>query len=235
MSKLFVTGTDTGIGKTVVMTLLTEALTEEIGPVFPYKPIETGVKEEGERTDVETYQFVMDPVQLEHRTYAFSAPYSPHFAARLEKKSIDIVRIQQDIANIEAQYEGVLIEGAGGLFVPLQEKDPYIIDLIKTLQTPVILVASTTLGTINHTLLSILALKKYHIPIVGLLFNLHDIERETELDNIRLIERETKLPIIGTVPKRENIVAELQTKEGREGLRNDWKVDYCLPYLRRKE
>lgn len=235
MSKLFVTGTDTDVGKTVVMTLLTEALAEVIGPVFPYKPIETGTAEEYGPTDVDTYRLVIEQAPYPHRTYSFSEPHSPHYAARIDHTPICIDKIEEDLARLEAEYREVLIEGAGGLFVPLRDEGGYIIDLIQTLEAGVVLVASSKLGTINHTLLSVHALRDYGIPIIGIMFTYYNHKNPQEQDNIRFIEQATGLPILGTVPYREDILEILQTASGRKQLRQDWKIEECVSFLRRNE
>ena len=97
-----------------------------------------------------------------------SQPLSPHEAARRDDITIDINNILKTLSN--EQHSSMIIEGAGGLMVPLNDKD-YVIDLIKKINFPVILVARSSLGTINHTLLSISALEQYNIPIKGIILN----------------------------------------------------------------
>ena len=148
LKRFFITGTDTGIGKTVVSALLCVAL-----DAIYWKPIQTGTRE---GTDTET---VMQLAQLpRHRTlpesYRFKPPVSPHLAAKWAGVRIELRKIR-----MPAPVQGSLIaEGAGGVLVPLN-RTQLMTDLMRHLNLPVVLVARTSLGTINHTLLSLAALR----------------------------------------------------------------------------
>ena len=109
----------------------------------------------------------------------FNYPASPHLAARLDGRTLDLDKIRTATQELAAQYEIVLVEGAGGLMVPLTE-NLLIIDYIRQQGYPVILVTSGRLGSINHTLLSFAALKQYGIQLHSLIFNhIHDSKDET--------------------------------------------------------
>ena len=141
--------------------------------------------------------------RLVPEAYIFKAAVSPHWAAELEGISIDLDNL--NIPNIE---EFLIVETAGGLLVPLTRKILQI-DLIKKWQLPVILVAKTGLGTLNHTLLSVEALRKRNIPILGLILN-----GPNHKDNPKTLEDLTKLPLIANIPKF--------PKLNREDLANTW-------------
>jgi len=159
-SAFFVTGTDTDIGKTVISAMLTKALNATY-----WKPIQAGLEEE---TDTEFVRRVTEfsDSHIKPERYRLNTPMSPHGAAE-----IDGVRIELEdftLPNYETDY--LVVEGAGGLLVPINGRD-MIIDLVSYLELPVVLVARSTLGTLNHTFLSLEALRKRDIPVFGVVMN----------------------------------------------------------------
>ena len=157
---IFVTGTDTNVGKTIVSSIICAGT----GAAY-LKPIQSGTTEE---TDS---QFVrrlteMQPAKLFRENYLLKQPLSPHAAAVFDGVSIAMEHIQLP----EHRFNHMIVEGCGGLLVPLNESY-LVIDLIDQLKTPVILVARSTLGTINHTLLSLAALKARNIEVLGVVMN----------------------------------------------------------------
>ena len=157
MSSFIVTGTDTGIGKTVFSSALASAL----GAHY-WKPVQSGLEEDSDSQTVRRLSG-LPAHKILPEVYRLQAPLSPHRAAELE--DIEIRRDAFEMPNADP----LVIEGAGGLMVPLR-RDWLIIDLFADLQLPVILCARTALGTINHSLLSIEALRLRDIPIVGMAF-----------------------------------------------------------------
>jgi dethiobiotin synthetase len=157
MSSFIVTGTDTGIGKTVFSSALAGAL----GAHY-WKPVQSGLEEDSDSQTVRRLSG-LPAHKILPEVYRLQAPLSPHRAAELE--DIEIRRDAFEMPNADP----LVIEGAGGLMVPLR-RDWLIIDLFADLQLPVILCARTALGTINHSLLSIEALRLRDIPIVGIAF-----------------------------------------------------------------
>lgn len=156
----FVTGTDTGIGKTVVSAMLTKALNATY-----WKPIQAGLEEE---TDTQFVRRVTD-LQESHfipERYRLHTPMSPHAAAEIDDVEIRMA----DFSLPEFSTRHLVVEGAGGLMVPINDEQ-MIIDLISYLELPVVLVARSTLGTLNHTFLSIEALRKRDIAILGVVLN----------------------------------------------------------------
>ena len=163
---VFVTGTDTGVGKTVVAACLTTAW----GGRY-WKPLQTGLRDEPGDTETVTRLAGLSPDRVLTPLYELRAPLSPAAAAALEGVAIDpdLIRLP------EASALPLVMEGAGGLMVPIGAdragRDQMMIDLIRRLALPVILVARGTLGTINHTLLSLEALRARNIAVAGVVVN----------------------------------------------------------------
>jgi dethiobiotin synthetase len=180
MKKFFITGTDTGVGKTLVAATMTYALR-----ACYWKPIQSGSSDQAvirELTGFSDAHF--HPTQ-----YAFRASLSPDQAALLENITIDINTCQPPLMT-----NHLVIEGAGGVFVPLNEDD-CMLDLMKKLAVPVVIVSRGQLGTINHTLLSIEALRRRDIPIHGVVFS-----GELNPDNQTAIEKWGKVKTLFHVP-----------------------------------
>lgn len=223
MGSYFITGTNTDVGKTVVTAILAAHYHSLGKQVIPYKPIQSGATiDDGIRIspDVQLYQLALPSLVVEAaNTYLFTKPSSPHLAAREEKVEISIQRIIGQYKLLQQMYEQVLVEGAGGLFTPLNDDGFCIIHLIKKLNIPVILVASSKLGTINQTVLSIMALQQNNIPIAGIILNqLQTEDPSIEKDNETMIEKLTGVPIIGVIPFIDNLKAIFNKKENVQQL-----------------
>jgi len=156
---IFISGIDTGIGKTLVSAILTEKLNADY-----WKPIQSGDLDKSDTLKVKSL-ITNKVTQFFPEAYALTQPFSPHKSAALDKVTIDLENIV-----LPKTDNQLIIEGAGGLMVPLNDNF-LIIDLIKQLNARVILVSKHYLGSINHTLLSLYALKKYGIPVMGIVFN----------------------------------------------------------------
>jgi dethiobiotin synthase len=184
----FVTGTDTDVGKTVVSAWLLAHL-----DACYWKPVQAGTMPE---TDTQTVRRLAE--LPEHRivpeAYVLKEPLAPHEAARREGISIDMAKL------VAPQDDRLLIvEGAGGLLVPLNETD-YVIDLIEDLNLPVVLVARSTLGTINHTLLSLEALRRRGLVVAGVVINGPESPH-----NRAAIERYGKTQVIVEIPQLDTV------------------------------
>ncbi len=205
MSSFFITGTDTDVGKTVTTALLAAFFNKQGKSVIPYKPVQSGAIDEAgkyEAPDVKIYQLALPALnEDEASSYLFKTPSSPHLAAREEEKTILPEKILQHIRMLEQKYETVLVEGAGGLIVPLQDDGYTMMNLIKEVAAPVILVARAGVGTINHTVLSVMAMRDAGIPIAGIILNrIIECDPVIEQDNKRMIENLTDVPVIGMIP-----------------------------------
>ena len=157
--QFFVTGIDTEVGKTVIAAMLTEGLEADY-----WKPIQAGDLQHTDTDKVKAW-VSNSKTQFWKEAYAFKTPASPHYSAALENVEISLEKIQ-----LPASSNHLIVEGAGGLMVPLNDQF-LIIDLIKKLNLPVVLVSKNYLGSINHTLLSIEMLQASKVSIKGIVFN----------------------------------------------------------------
>ncbi|MGR3763210.1 dethiobiotin synthase [Rossellomorea sp. NS-SX7] len=205
MSGFFITGTDTEIGKTMITAVLTRYFLDKGVDVFPYKPVQSGAEWDGDRLvapDTVFYErFANRRFGDETNTYLLKTPSSPHLAAAMEGEKIETQPIIDQTQKLINSHELIFVEGAGGLIVPLNEEET-MIDLIDRLSLPVILVARAGLGTINHTVLSVMALKQRKIKIAGIILNRvtpHEMP-EIEEDNRIMLEKLTGIPIVGSFP-----------------------------------
>ena len=186
--RLFVTGIGTEIGKTIVSAILVEKLQADY-----WKPVQAG--DLGNSDSLKVKSLISNPRSfIFPEAYKLTQPFSPHKSAAIDGITIEQEKIQPPVTdNI------LIIEGAGGLMVPLNNKF-LMIDLIKELNAEAILVSSNYLGSINHTLLSIYALKQYDIPVKGIIFNgVKDIYSKEYILNY------TGIPLLGHIPKYDNI------------------------------
>jgi len=162
----------------------------------------------------------------ERYTYLFKKPVSPHLAASCEGKSIDVSELVKQLRLRSSGSNYLLAEGAGGLYVPLNNKGSCVIDIIAGSELPAIIVARTGVGTINHTTLTAEVLRNRGIPIGGIIFSSTDkIEKEIEEDNIKMVEKLTHLPVIGWIPYTECIENRLEDKNFRSSIVKAWKID----------
>ncbi|HEY9081233.1 dethiobiotin synthase [Magnetovibrio sp.] len=190
MSRLIVTGTDTGIGKTVLSAMLTLALAASY-----FKPVQSGTVDETDRDAVKRMTGLGDDRVLPNAV-TLREPLSPHRSAELDGVEIDVESLAPPPSG------PLIVEGAGGLMVPLNRKTLFI-DLFARWQLPVVLAARTGLGTINHTLLSLEALRARDIPVLGVAFIGDD-----NADNIRTIAEMGEVKVLGRMPLLERIDAE---------------------------
>jgi dethiobiotin synthetase len=172
---IFITGTDTGVGKTYVARGIARTLTRGGIDVGVMKPAETGCRRRsGQLIPSDAISLmkstgVRDSLDLIN-PYRFSKPLAPSVAAELAGKSIDPARIINFFLRISKRHDFTIVEGAGGIMVPLSVNYLYL-DLAKSLGLPVLIVSRPGLGTINHTLLTISALKKRRLQIAGVVMN----------------------------------------------------------------
>lgn len=189
MKKVFLTGIGTEVGKTVISAILVEKFKMDY-----WKPVQAGELDYSDSMKVREWVQNKDSVFHEER-YRLKTPASPHFAAEVDQ-------IQIELGDFEAPQtsNNLLIEGAGGLMVPLNSKGDLIIDLIPKVADSAILVSRNYLGSINHTMLSIEALKSRGIEIEGVIFNGEPNEATEEI-----ILEKYELKCLGKVPLLSNI------------------------------
>lgn len=202
MNKFFITGIGTEVGKTVISAIVTEALEADY-----WKPVQAGDLEYSDSHKVK--ELISNPRTIFHpNSFALKTPMSPHAAA--EKEGIEIS--EEDINEPQTQND-LVIEGAGGLLVPLNDVQT-IADLIKS-DHKVILVSRHYLGSINHTLLTVEALKTRNINCIGIIFNGAE-NRSTE----EVILKMTKLPVLLRVLEEKRIDREMVKRYAQQLKRN---------------
>lgn len=185
---IFVTGIGTGVGKTLVSAILARALDADY-----WKPVQAGFEEGTDSTWVA--DMLAGTASVIHpEVYRLALPASPHIAAREEGITIDIKKICNNIPIIN---RNLLIEGAGGLLVPLNKKE-FVADLIKALGARVILVSRNYLGSINHSLLTARVCREMQLPVIGWVFNDQYLDYEEE------IVKWSNFPKIASIPFSEN-------------------------------
>jgi len=172
-NSFFITGTDTGVGKTVVSAIVAKKYNAHY-----YKPIQCGLNKNGFK-DSDVVLNIFKDISVIKETYFFKNPLSPNIAAKKENVKIEISKF----VKIDKINYPIVIEGAGGLQVPVDDKI-LMSDLINYFKLPAILVSRTQLGTINHTLLSIEILRKKKINLAGIIFS-----GDENKDTIRTIMR----------------------------------------------
>ena len=182
----FVSGIDTGIGKTFVTGLMAKYLLSQGINVITQKPVETGNSifsaDIQEHRDISGIELNEDDKNRKTNTYLFDFPASPHLSAKLAGTEIEREKIHHHTDYLVSKYDTVIIEGAGGLYVPLSEN--YLtIDEIKNRNYPLILVSSNKLGSINHTLMSLELCIFNKINLIALIYNQHTLQNDIITDN----------------------------------------------------
>ncbi len=199
----FIVGTDTDCGKTYVTVALLEYLRQQKQVARALKPVASGCTEEHGVLVNEDIQ------RLEHANGVSSPPIhhwvmplaiSPHLAAKAEGLSLSVAEIQAFYESYPSKdLDYLFIEGAGGLFVPLNEQETWVDFLCQT-QLPVILVVGMRLGCINHALLTAYALKQHQLTCVGWIANFIDPHMLVPTENLDTIAKKLDCPLLGTVP-----------------------------------
>lgn len=196
--RLVVCGTDTDVGKTVVSALLVQGL----GAHY-WKPVQSGMEGGGDTGRVQQL-LGLPPERVWPEAYRLTAPVSPHWAAERDGVSIDPARLA-----LPAGDGPLVVETAGGLLVPLR-RNWLQIEQIAVWGLPVLLVARSGLGTLNHTLLSLEALSRRSIPVLGLVLN-----GDPHPDNPRTLEALGGVPVLAELPPLDPL--------DREGLERQWQ------------
>jgi len=201
MPGIFVTGTDTGVGKTFVTCALARGLRSEGVDVGVMKPAETGVTDAGpedaialrEAAGVDDALELICPLQ-------YAMPAAPEAAARAEGRALSLAAIDDAYATLRARHEITLVEGAGGLLVPFDSKT-MMADLALRFDLPILLVARTSLGTINHTLLSIEVCEQRGLALLGVVFShATGILSDADTANLGVLRDILGERLIGEVP-----------------------------------
>jgi len=214
---IFITGTDTDVGKTWVAAGLTAVLRERGVNAVYFKPMQSGCPEEAGRlipTDARLAQEVAGLTEpLDALTpIALPLPLAPGVAAAQAGVTVDLEQIAAAFRDLAARYDFLVVEGAGGLYVPLIGMDFLVLDLIRWLHLPLMVVAKSGLGTINHTVLTVKAAQAANIPMAGVILNRYPESPGPAAEtNPGVIAALTGVPILGRLPE----VADLHDAAGR--------------------
>lgn len=190
---IFVTGTDTGVGKTVVACGMARFLKSHGVKVGVMKPIATGSQEDAKR--LIRAACVDDDITLVNPQF-FKEPLAPSVAAAFERKEVDLGKVYSAFWTLSKKYDVMVVEGIGGVKVPLGEST-YVADMIEALRLPALVVARAGLGTLNHTLLTIEAMEKEKIQIVGILLNGGKGKTLAEKTNPDALQEHTTVQVLG--------------------------------------
>ncbi|PIP21277.1 MAG: dethiobiotin synthase [Candidatus Omnitrophica bacterium CG23_combo_of_CG06-09_8_20_14_all_40_11] len=206
MKGIFVTGTDTGVGKTIITGLLGRYLSDKGYNVITQKWIQTGCRD-SLASDIKLHLKIMGRDKNDLKDYAgsvspytFRVPSSPHLASLIENKIINPNKIIKSFKLLSRRFDFIIAEGVGGVLVPFNKKR-LVIDIVRDLDLAVLVVAQNKLGAINHTLLTIEALEKRKIKILGIIFN--NLKKENSRiieDNPLIIKALTNQRIFGVLP-----------------------------------
>jgi dethiobiotin synthetase len=206
---VFVTGTGTGVGKTVVCGLLAGFLRSGGMRVTTQKWVETGGT--AGPSEIDVHRRLMgdpgsapEPPPADRCPYRFSLPASPHLAAAQEGRRVDPAVLEAAYRRLEGAHDAVLVEGAGGFLVPLSE-ELLTGDLVARIGLPVLVVAPNRLGCVNDALLTVEAVRRRGVPLLGIVFNRlpgdgDGTRAEALADNPRIVAGISRAPVLGEVP-----------------------------------
>ena len=219
---VFITATDTGVGKTVVTAALAVALRKRGYAVGVMKPIETGVRSSSDaRSDAVRLRASSrsSDTLTEICSYAFRRPLAPMDAARLEKRTVTLPAIMRAFHTLQSRHEVLLVEGVGGVYVPISSSLD-VAGLIYRMKFPAIVVGRVSLGGINHALLTLEALRRRKIPVLALVLN-RTVAVDTataqlqESSALRLLRQLAGVPIIGPLPYRSTLERNFHSEVAR--------------------
>jgi dethiobiotin synthetase len=205
---LFVTGTDTDVGKTYISALLAKKMKANY-----YKPVLSGAKWVNGRLIAMDAKFVLDECRRgeihpnDCVSYLFEETCSPHLASCHANIAIELKKIREDYQNVKKKSDYLVVEGAGGLICPLKEDELMLIDVIKELTLPIVIVSNSHLGAINQVMLTVEYARSQGIKIAGIMMN-HFVKGDLICeDNLKMIEKLSGIQVIDTVAKGQKELA----------------------------
>lgn len=208
---LFIAGTDTGVGKTIVAAAIIKALHVQGIHACGMKPIETGCSRVGSTLYPSDGMFLKKVARMDEHIgfvtpYCFENPVAPSLASEMEGRAIRIPLIKEKFQALLERYPAVVVEGVGGVLVPIK-KDYFVVDLIRELDLPLVVVARPSLGTINHTLLTVNYALGKGIKVSGVIINFSRPPENTVAENTNplLLEKLCPVPVIGIFPHLNNL------------------------------
>ena len=207
---IFITGTDTGVGKTVVAAGLALALKNRGIKVGVMKPVATGCSGTDKHLISDDAVYLWEAAENEYPALTspsrFRNPLAPHVAGKLEQKSVDPKALLRSYHELCKHYDFMIVEGIGGLFVPLA-RDYFVFNMVKDFDLPLVIVARSGLGSINHTLLTVDAALVRGLDVRGIIFNRVPLVNYSlaEITNPKVIHELSQVPILGSVPEIDNL------------------------------
>ncbi len=208
MNSLFITGTDTDVGKTYVAAGLAVTLRKmgiDVGIMKPFAagtPQKKGLKSEDVEILSQAAQ-VTDPENLMNPQF-FKMAASPYTASKSLKVKVKVKSVLSSFKKLSKLHSMLLVEGMGGIMTPIL-KNYFVTDLIKDMKLPAVIVTRTRIGTVNHTIMTCKMCEKYKIPIKGIIINNFDSDGYTVKTLKRDLQSLTGVPILGTIPYIENL------------------------------
>jgi len=231
---LFITGTDTGVGKTLVAGAIAYRLRRQGYRVGVFKPVATGCVSSREGLVSADAEFLAHCAESEFsleqiNPVRYPEPLAPWVAAERAGRGIDWVALHLAYKNIAGASEVMVVEGIGGVLVPL-ERETMVLDMMKALRLAVVVVARAGLGTINHTLLTIHACRTAGLDVAGIVINRYDASTAglAEENNPRVLQELTKLPVLCVIPFDKDSSVE-RGRLGRETAAAAGLVDWSEP------
>jgi dethiobiotin synthetase len=208
---IFVSGTSTGVGKTVISALICKKIIKSEKTCVYYKPVQTGAVSENGKLISTDCRFVKNVsgknILLKTEcSYLLKKPASPHFSAQFEHVQIDMNKIKKDYKKISSNNDFVVLEGAGGILVPINENGFMMADIPELLSLDILLVGNAGLGTINHVLLNYYYLKSRNLKISHIVLITEEIiPTDIEKDNLKILKNITGIENIFHFPKVKNV------------------------------
>ena len=201
----FVIGTDTDVGKTLISCVLLEGFAMLGLQVVGMKPVSAGVNEQGVNEDVRLLRAAgnVEAANGQINPYRFEQAIAPHLAARFVGVNIDLSRIVESYRELACQADLVIVEGAGGFRVPLNDHQDGA-DLAIKLNLPLILVVGMRLGCLNHALLTVESILSRGLRLAGWVANCVDEDMSMRDENIAALQQRIEAPLLGVVPRCQN-------------------------------
>ena len=196
----FITGTDTGVGQTLISCAMVHIFAAQGKRSGGFKPVSAGCDYEGHNDDTKAL-IAASIMPLSHRQvnpYCFTPAIAPHIAARRSGVQIDFSYIISSFRQLASQVDEVIVEGVGGFLVPLNDKQNSA-DLAKELDLPVVLIVGVRLGCINHALLTVRAIADYRLKCAGWVANVLDKDMDALQENIEALRERIAAPLLGVV------------------------------------
>lgn len=209
MKSFFITGTDTDVGKTVITAGIARALSNlkaNVGVMKPFAASDQQITKVQDTEILAKAARVNDSTKLITPQF-FEIPASPYTASQNLDKKVNLEIVLQSFQKLCKKYKILLVEGMGGIMTPILE-NYFIVNLIKEMNSEAIIVTRTKIGSINHTIMTIRMCQQLQIPIKGIVINNFDIEGYVASELKRDLEGLTKIPVLGIVPRIDNLDAE---------------------------